>query len=587
MTLGPHSFYWFLLSPLGKTADRAVVPAPLHVTVEDNWTRVFSGQARATIEDRLLGYLQLQRWFGGKGKQIKTAAFAEIAPLSFDSTEAMITQIQVEYTEADPETYIVPLAYADGERADQICAASPNIVLATVTVKSPNGDKHGCLHDAVLDRSFCKGLLKMIARRRRLRGYAGEFVASPTRALRDGPMGSITNLEVVSMRAEQSNSSIVYGDKLILKLFRRTEAGINPDLEIGYFLTEQVGFSHTPPVAGTIEYRSGKGDAIPVGILQKFVPNEGDAWRHTLDALSQYFERVAVRSEDDLKDLRQSMPFVQRLEHAVVPPFAVDLIGPYFESVKLLGQRTAELHVALASKPQVPEFAPELFSVLYQRSLYQSMRNHSGHMFQLLKNNLDRLRGEILDDALKVLDLRNEILLRFRALLSRKITAQRTRIHGDYHLGQVLHTGKDYVIIDFEGEPARPLTERRIKKSPIRDVAGMLRSFHYAAYTSLFGHLGSAVVRPEDMAAMEPWARVWNIWISTTFLNSYLDHASGGGFLPANRDELNILLNTYLLEKALYELGYELNNRPDWVRIPIAGILQLLQSTEEAPEAAA
>jgi maltose alpha-D-glucosyltransferase/alpha-amylase len=208
-------------------------------------------------------------------------------------------------------------------------------------------------------------------------------------------------------------------------------------------------------------------------------------------------------------------------------------------------------------------------------------------MFQLLKNNLDRLRGEILDDALKVLDLRNEILLRFRALLSRKITDQRTRIHGDYHLGQVLHTGKDYVIIDFEGEPARPLTERRIKKSPIRDVAGMLRSFHYAAYTSLFGHLGSAVVRPEDMAAMEPWARVWNIWISTTFLNSYLDHASGGGFLPANRDELNILLNTYLLEKALYELGYELNNRPDWVRIPIAGILQLLQTTEEAPEAAA
>jgi maltose alpha-D-glucosyltransferase/alpha-amylase len=215
------------------------------------------------------------------------------------------------------------------------------------------------------------------------------------------------------------------------------------------------------------------------------------------------------------------------------------------------------------------------------------MRNHSGQIFQLLKGNLSALRGTILDDALKVLDLKNDVLNRFRALLLRKISAQRTRIHGDYHLGQVLYTGKDYVIIDFEGEPARPLTERRIKRSPIRDVAGMLRSFHYAAYTSLFGHLGSAVVRPEDLAALEPWARSWNIWISATFLNSYLQHASTGGFLPANRDDFDIVLNTYLLEKALYELGYELNNRPDWVRVPITGILQLLQSAEVAPEAVA
>jgi maltose alpha-D-glucosyltransferase/alpha-amylase len=146
----------------------------------------------------------------------------------------------------------------------------------------------------------------------------------------------------------------------------------------------------------------------------------------------------------------------------------------------------------------------------------------------------------------------------------------------------VLYTGKDYVIIDFEGEPARPITERRIKKTPIRDVAGMLRSFHYAAYTSLFGYLGSAVVRPEDLAGLEPWARLWNVWVSSTFLSSYLQHAASGGFLPSNRDELNTLLSIYLFDKALYELGYELNNRPDWVRIPLTGILQLLQTPEAA-----
>jgi maltose alpha-D-glucosyltransferase/alpha-amylase len=357
---------------------------------------------------------------------------------------------------------------------------------------------------------------------------------------------------------------------------------MNPDLEIGRFLTERIGFPHTPPVAGTIEYRTKTGQTAAVGILQQYVPNEGDAWRHTLDQLSQYLDRAVTRSAQELEDLLRPMSFVHRLENTPIPPIARELIGPYFENVKLLGQRTAELHVALASNTDDPEFIPEPFSLLYQRSLYQSMRNHSGQMFQILKRNLKALRGVVLDDALQVLDLQGEVLSRFRAVLSRKITAKRTRIHGDFHLGQVLYTGKDYVIIDFEGEPARPITERRIKKTPIRDVAGMLRSFHYAAYTSLFGYLGSAVVRPEDLAGLEPWARLWNVWVSSTFLSSYLQHAASGGFLPSNRDELNTLLSIYLFDKALYELGYELNNRPDWVRIPLTGILQLLQTPEAA-----
>jgi maltose alpha-D-glucosyltransferase/alpha-amylase len=583
LTLGPHSFYWFLLTPAPSAYERPVThKAPIHLTVQGPWTSVFSGRNRVALEDRLLSYIQTQRWFGGKARQIKSVSFVEVVPISFDSADASITQVQVEYTEEDPEIYVLPLAFATGERAEQMCEASPNSVLARITVRDKDREKTGCLYDAVFDKNFCKSLVEMIARRRQLRGTMGDFVAAPTRAMRNGKLGSVTNLEVASMRAEQTNSSVVFGDEFILKLFRKTEPGVNPDLELGRFLTEQARFPHTPPVAGSIEYRSKKGGVAAVGILQKFVPNEGDAWRQTLDALSQYFDRAVTRSPDDVKHLQQPGSFVERLHDVTIPPVAGELIGPYFENIKLLGQRTAELHVVLASNNDDPNFVPEPFSVLYQRSLYQSMRNLCGQTFQLLKNNLKSLRGNVLDDALKILDRQNEISNQFRSLLLKKISAKRTRIHGDFHLGQVLSTGRDYVIIDFEGEPARPLTERRIKRSPIRDVAGMLRSFHYAAYTSLFGHLGSAIVRPEDLAATEPWARIWNVWICSTYLKSYLQHAQGGAFLPVNRDELDILLNVYLFEKALYELAYELNNRPDWVRIPFAGLLQLLQTMETA-----
>ena len=582
LTLGPHSFYWFALTPV-ETADQAIglQGTPVQLTVQAPWTNVFSGRVRVTLEDHIIiDYVRRQRWFGGKAREIKAATFVETVPVSFDSTKFCITQVRIEYAEKDPDTYVLPLSFAAGERADQIRQSSPGAVLADVTVVEKQKASRGIVYDAVLDKAFCRSLIDMIARRRHVRGMLGDFIAAPTRLLRNGRTAKTTNLEVASLRAEQSNSSVVFGDQLILKLFRRSEEGVNPDLEVGYFLSEQVGFPNIPPVAGTIEYRTKRGQSSAVGILQRYVPNEGDAWRHTLDQLSQYLDSAVTRPSDLLKDLLRPMPFVERLRRTPTPPIAMELIGPYFENVKLLGQRTAELHVALASNSDNQDFAPEPFSLLYQRSLYQSMRNHSGQMFQLLKNRLNALRGAVLDEALKVLDCQAEVLNQFRTVLSRKITAKRTRIHGDFHLGQVLYTGKDYVIIDFEGEPAKPLTERRIKRTPVRDVAGMLRSFHYAAYTSLFGHLGSAIVRPEDLAGLEPWARLWNVWVSSTFLNSYLKHAAQGDFLPIERDELDILLNIYLFEKALYELGYELNNRPEWVRIPLTGILQLLQKPE-------
>jgi maltose alpha-D-glucosyltransferase/alpha-amylase len=254
------------------------------------------------------------------------------------------------------------------------------------------------------------------------------------------------------------------------------------------------------------------------------------------------------------------------------------MMGTYLPSAQLMGQRTAELHRVLASAPDDPAFAPEPFGTLYQRSLVQSLRNLTRQSFQLLRRRLSGLPEDARADAERVLGLEAAILQRTREAFARKVSAVRTRLHGDLHLGQILYTGRDFVIIDFEGEPMRSLSERRLKRTPLRDVAGMVRSFQYAAQSALLKRVAGGQVRREDAAALAPWVRVWESWASAAFLGGYLRAAAGAAHLPAAREELSAILDASLLEKALYELAYELNNRPDWVHIPLRGILQLMMA---------
>jgi maltose alpha-D-glucosyltransferase/alpha-amylase len=239
------------------------------------------------------------------------------------------------------------------------------------------------------------------------------------------------------------------------------------------------------------------------------------------------------------------------------------------------------MHTCLASAAGDPHFAPEPFSKLYQRSLYQSYRTLAGETFGLLRRRMKSLPEEIHPEAQEVLDLEGRILERFHSIIDRKVTAMRTRCHGDYHLGHVLCTGKDFVIIDFEGERGGILSELRIKRSPLRDVCGMLRSFHYAAYSAFLSQREKGLIRPEDLSFLEVSAHYWRLWVSVVFLKAYLQTVPSGDFLPRTREEFQTLLSIYLLEKAVYELGYELNHRPGWVAIPLQGIRQLMSSEQK------
>ena len=458
------------------------------------------------------------------------------------------------------------------------------------------GEAYGVLYDPFEDAAFGRGLLAAMAAGRRFHGPAHEVAAwtDPGFAELAGaePLSGAPEIEPRPLGAEQSNTSIRYGDRLVLKLFRKLEPGINPDLEIGRFLTRSTNFRHVPPVAGGLELGDGGRGREPatLAVLQGFVANEGDAWSFTLDALGRYFERARTGwGRGDFGPAQvPARPLLELVEVAGGPHPPAELyerIGTYLPAVRLLGERTAELHLALASAPpDHPAFAPEPFSTLHQRSLYESMRTTASRTFQLLRQRLDDLAPEARAAAAAVLAAQDLARERFALLLGPKVTATRIRTHGDYHLGQVLYTGRDFVILDFEGEPARPLSERRLKRSPLRDVAGMLRSFQYAAYARLFEESGSGIIPPPEAPIFESWALFWERWVSAAFLGAYLERTATASFVPAQRSELAILLDAYVLEKAIYELAYELNHRPGWVRIPLAGILQILGLAERAPE---
>jgi maltose alpha-D-glucosyltransferase/alpha-amylase len=377
-----------------------------------------------------------------------------------------------------------------------------------------------------------------------------------------------------TVKAEQTNTSILYEDRFYFKLFRNPKEGINPDQEIVQFLTEKTGFRNTPSFAGSIEYQRPGSEPIAIGLLQEFIPNQGDAWTYTQDAIERYFEKALSRVREIQETPKPPVSLLDiDLAHVSAP--LLELVeGHYLEMLALLGKRTAEMHIALSSVTEKQDFAPEPFSMLYQRSVFQSMRTLLNRVLQDLKTSLRKLPEPVQQEASSILQSEQKIINSLQKFTSRKFSAMRIRIHGDYHLAQVLYTGKDFIIIDFEGEPARELTERRLKHSPFKDVAGMVRSFHYAVNTALFKE---ASVRLKDTPLLQPWANLWYRYVSGIFLKSYLDTVENAPFIPSDREALKIMLNAYLLEKAVYELGYELNNRPEWVAIPLRGIKDLME----------
>jgi maltose alpha-D-glucosyltransferase/alpha-amylase len=558
LTLAPYAFLWLELQAAPS------VPEPVQVAEDQPLLHMITSGIDGVLGDhgeleRLLTiYLPRQRWFSAKSRTIESLEVLDRALL--EGLNAAILFLQVRYTDGAENIFQMPLAVTTGAAAEAVLAGDPGSVIATVTTdKGP-----AVLHDAIAREDVRQALLQIIAQNGEIATQQGTLTGRAS----SGVSLAGETLPGRTGSAEQSNTSILYDAKLIMKLFRRLEPGENPDTEIGRFLTETAHFPRIAPFMGEISLVSKQGEKTTVAMLQGLVENEGDGWQWTLEELSHFYEYVATRPAP--LDVGAPASFVATANSS---PLALDYDSLYLDAAKLLGRRTAEMHLALATPTDDPAFGREKFSAAGLKDETARIDEQLTLALEALRRNMGQLGDTTADIAALVLSRRLALVARAQAIASMvpEQMGAKTRIHGDYHLGQVLRSHGDYVILDFEGEPARSLESRRKRQSPLRDVAGMLRSFSYASYAGLQPFLQR---RPDDAKSLERWARVWQNAVSREFLSGYRQAMEGSGILPSAA-EAQTLLDAYLLEKSLYELLYEVNNRPTWVRIPLNGILSI------------
>lgn len=548
------------------------------LVVQGEWGHILRGPAKSRLERLLPATLKTTRWFGGKARLMLHATILEAIPMSLAKATAHLLLLQVTYTDGGSDTYSLPVTFASGAQAHHIKKTFPHAYITTLRVRNRATSSLGILYDALWSQEFCQALVQAMRGHDRLQGHHGALKGSLVQAS-SGLWPGAARPNGTVLKTEQSNTSVTFGKHGLLKWYRHVSEGKNQDLEIGHALTE-VGFPHTPSMFGTLEYRRRGHRPITLAVLQQYVPNVGTAWHYFLQAIGIFVRQVKTRPFP--KSLRRGMhSIVVGATRSANDPEAQRLLGTVLRSAHQLGRRTAELHLALAACGTDPSFRPEPCSPRYWHARYRSFRELSRKTLALLKTNVSTLPEIIQPHAQTLMAQEKTILSSFRLLQTMGTAAPRIRCHGDYHLGQVLWTGQDFVIIDFEGEPARPLRERRIKHSPFIDVAGMLRSFHYLPFVAASTMQSvPAGTSPERSDALDSWLHYWYRHVAISFLRSYTSHVRQAVFWPKSPQDLWVLLKTHLLEKAMYEVWYELNNRPQWVGIPLMGLKTILEDSD-------
>jgi maltose alpha-D-glucosyltransferase/alpha-amylase len=577
ITLPAFAFYWFLLTDEQSAPDwheDVILPAPELVTIvlADTWGSLTGGRGRETLLGQALpDFLPRQRWYGDKARRMARIEVAGQGLLRHPGGGAqwLLSAYRTEFSDGgEPRTYFLPLAL-EWENADSDPLAAHG---GHVVAKVRRGPHVGVVYDATQDPDLARVLTKAILDGGSLDGDGGRRITfTPTAAGKEVPLDMTA--EAGRLGKEQSNTSLYVGETLILKVFRRLETGIHPEVEIGRFLTDVAGFKNIPPLYGYAELEMPDGGTSALAVLQGFVRNQGDGWQYTLDYLDRFLEEAELKTPEQIA--------------AEAEGEEGRLHGYYIATARVLGQRVAEMHRAFALKTGDPAFDPEPVEAADLDLWRGRLRTQAKAAKAALKVARARLDGdgggpdgERAAEIDAVLDTWPAVKEHIDALLSAPVEALKTRQHGDLHLGQVMVVKDDWFLLDFEGEPVKSLEERRRKVSPLRDVAGILRSFNYAAWAALFKR---GAYSPDLLARLVPWAEDWEQQARQAFLDGYTQTIGDCRVVPADPADARRLIDAFTLEKALYEIAYEADNRPDWLRIPLQGMRRVLAGPPADP----
>lgn len=551
LTLPAYGFYWFHLTtaPVDRPQVPVASPELFTLVLTGGPETIFKGRERTAFERTTApSFIAAQRWFAGKGKKIKGAKLVDYATMKsrVGRDEFLLPLVNIEMESGESQNYSIPLALEEGREDESL--------LPYAVARVRRGSRVGLLYGAGSSPEFALSILDALRRGAEIStSEGGHILFTSTESLDD--YQDVAPSDIKRLAAEQSNTSVALGEHLILKLYRRLQPGIHPEVEVGRFLTEVAGYTHTPPLLGSVEFISTDGTPTAVAILQKFVRNQGDAWSWSIETLKRELDTAALVSDQEGASLEEKL-------------------ANYLHTVRVLGQRTGELHLAFATPTDDPAFALEDMTEDDVRIAAEDAKAQAERAWAAM-GRASAGTSESARSAIEaLLPRRSECIALIKKLSTQPVGAVKTRIHGDYHLGQVLIVQKDVMIVDFEGEPSRPAEERRLKSSPLRDVAGMLRSFAYMADTAARSVEQRLVV--DESRHIAEIAESSRQLVEAAFMEAYNNTVQGSPVWVENETTRRNLLQLHLLGKALYEINYEADHRPDWIETPIRGVLSIL-----------
>ncbi len=570
LTLGPHAFYWFsLISRKSDAINVETKQIEIDLKNESSESIFIDKKKESSLTTALKQFLPTCRWYAGKGDRIEEICLIDYAKIKISFGQVFFLLIKVNFYHKESQLYFIPVCFGYEKEMEKILSENPQrVILKLINEKNYNT---GIMYDAIINDSFTKELIHAFKKEKRIKCLKGVIKFSQTKTFENLYKKADVPLSTL-LKAEQSNSSIVYGTNYILKLFRQFSDEANPELEFGRYLTEKREFKFVPKLLGAIEYSFNGNKNSTLGVLNEYVTNVGNAWNYTLDNFRSYLDKIPeLKNSNEYNE--PIMPFIEQAFCEKAPAIS-KVISPFDLSIKLMGKRIAELHKELSSDSEDEHFCTEQFFDLYRRSIYQNLRTLNVYTQDLVKRNKSKFSPEIREKLDLFLKLVPSIDKKFKQFVKEPISGYRIRIHGDLHLGQILHTGNDFVILDFEGEPLKAMSERKLKRSPLKDVAPMIRSFDYATNAVFLLDKYDSKIVQEYL----PWAKRWYHYVSAQFLKGYIEEISNHAISFHKKNEIGMLIEIFLLEKALYEVCYEIEMRPDWIPIPINGIIELLES---------